>query len=482
NGDSVDINGVKWESDLTYRVSGNNYKLDDIDDFETEIAATDRDALYRSYMSSGNDLQAISYRFPLSDGRYTVRLHFVEKFFSLVNRRVNDILLEGEVRTAALDVFRLVGQDAAYFLDYDVDITDGRLDLRINPSANRPAIAGIEIYQFTPKNGLSLEATQILSSECGEENGSITVNLLGDTNPVYRIGAFGSFQASGVFENLAPGTYKVYARGNSGCDIFADFVVGSEASPIDFTVATQDISCNSFNDGSATISGITGGVAPYSVIWNNNSLTTGNIVGDLIESNAHFVTVTDSLGCSKTVFFEIDRSDDCPLLINVGGTNYLSQSGELFFEDVHFQNGRAALRSEAVALTSDDPLYQSYRFATGGQDLNYSIPLATGLYDVTLFFQEITDNLPGDRQFDIDMEGTTVETNFDIVDQVGGQFTAIEKEYTVAVTDGRLNIDLKRGNTPILSAIKLEESGKPSNDAPYLANPIPDQETTIFIN
>lgn len=66
-------------------------------------------------------------------------------------------------------------------------------------------------------NGLSLSLTEITSaSECGIEDGSMTVSALGGTSPyVYTID--NRSQSSGTFTHLASGVYSVKVTDKNGC-------------------------------------------------------------------------------------------------------------------------------------------------------------------------------------------------------------------------------------------------------------------------
>ncbi|MDX2303316.1 MAG: malectin domain-containing carbohydrate-binding protein [Microscillaceae bacterium] len=478
---TVIINGQTWESDIPYR-DGSGFQLDALSDVTTEIFETDKDQLYRSYMSSNADLKSIAYKINLPNGRYHLRLHFVEKFFSAANQRVNNILIEGETRIVGLDTYREVGNNTALVKDLLVDVEDGVLNIQFNPTVNRPAIAGIEVYGFEPNGVLNLEATQINHSDCGVANGSILVALSGETNPRYKLGIVGEYQSSGLFQNLAPGTYKIYAKGdNLDCEIFNTFTVEQNQANIDFTLGVIPLSCNSINDGAATITNITGGVSPYSIIWNNNPETTGNLVTGLTVSNIHFVTITDASGCSKTVNFAINRDPDCDIRINAGGVDYIDTHGNLFIADQYFLNGSTSARSDAIGNTEDDGLYQVYRFSNS-TDVDYAIPVSAGNYQLRLHFAEIFNNGAGLRTFNIEAEGQRLQSNFDIFVEAGGRFIALIKEFDIPITDGTLNLKFDLIQTPLIAAIEVIKENNQPNNPPYLQTPLADQNGEVFQN
>jgi|GEM_PF-366548 len=87
---------------------------------------------------------------------------------------------------------------------------------------------------------------------------------------------------------------------------------------------------------------------------------------------------------------------------------------------------------------------------------DFSVSLA-GLYDIRLYFAE-TDNAtdaPGDRIFDVSIEGAVVLDNYDVVADVGMQ-TAVMQRFVVNVSDGNIDIDFGHVyDNPFVSAIEI---------------------------
>jgi malectin (di-glucose binding ER protein) len=125
-----------------------------------------------------------------------------------------------------------------------------------------------------------------------------------------------------------------------------------------------------------------------------------------------------------------------PILINCGGTTYLDSAGQLWSADMDFVGGSTASTAHSITGTSDPTLYQTERY---GPTLTYNIPVVNDTYTVTLHFAEIYFNGPGQRVFDVSIEGQTVLQDFDIW-AVAGQFAALQRTFVVTVTDGVLNI------------------------------------------
>jgi hypothetical protein len=141
---SVAIGGNVWEADKGYRKG--SVKLDK-QVVVTPVAATDDDALYQTYLSAEKDLAETRYVIPIDDGRYLVRMHFVENYWSAEAARLFSISIEGQLRLSNLDIYKEVGYRAALVKDFEVSVSGGTLDIKFNPSVNRLAIAGLEIFR-----------------------------------------------------------------------------------------------------------------------------------------------------------------------------------------------------------------------------------------------------------------------------------------------------------------------------------------------
>jgi Malectin domain len=93
--------------------------------------------------------------------------------------------------------------------------------------------------------------------------------------------------------------------------------------------------------------------------------------------------------------------------------------------------------TKAVSGTNDPTLYQTER---SGVIVRYNVPVTNGTYAVTLDFAEMYWNAAGKRIFDVTIEGQPVLQNFDIYAAAGGAQIALQRNATVTVSDGVLNI------------------------------------------
>ena len=163
---SVTIGGNVWEADINYRKG--SIKLDK-QIVATPIASTDDDVLYQSYLSAATDGAETRFDVPLANGSYMVRLHFVENYFSAEGARIFNTTIENTLRLASFDIYREVGYRAALVKDFEVSVTDGMLNFKFNPTVNRLALAGVEIFKATATSNLAAQSTS--QSALAEEDG-----------------------------------------------------------------------------------------------------------------------------------------------------------------------------------------------------------------------------------------------------------------------------------------------------------------------
>jgi len=129
-----------------------------------------------------------------------------------------------------------------------------------------------------------------------------------------------------------------------------------------------------------------------------------------------------------------------PIYINSGGLAYTDSSGIQWSADT----GRSAANSYSVgnpiANTSAQTLYQSE--AWNDTAFQYQFVVPNGTYVVTLKFAEIYFTAPNQRVFTVVANGVTKLANFDVFAAAGGAFTAVDRQFTVNVTNGQITIQL----------------------------------------
>ncbi len=137
---------------------------------------------------------------------------------------------------------------------------------------------------------------------------------------------------------------------------------------------------------------------------------------------------------------------------NAGGESYTATDGLTYAKDFGFTSSKTYQTAADIAATEDDFLYQSERFG----NFSYALPVANGLYQVTLKFAEIYWDESGRRVFDVLIEGHKVISELDLYARVGKD-CAYDFVEMVNVVDGSLNIDFEtiRDNAKV-SAILVQ--------------------------
>ena len=144
-------------------------------------------------------------------------------------------------------------------------------------------------------------------------------------------------------------------------------------------------------------------------------------------------------------------NDSVVLALNIGGDEYLGQDGILYQAD-DGRPGRDFGMVDKVKGSQDPHLFSSYR--SGAIDLAFDIP--NGRYDLILKYIEPDDHKPGDRLFDVYVEGVQVAKDLDVVlARDGNPYSALEQAVIgVDVMDGELNIEFDASvSQPLLAGL-----------------------------
>lgn len=203
-------------------------------------------------------------------------------------------------------------------------------------------------------------------------------------------------------------------------------------------------------------------VAPAGASIDGTGLLTWTPTSSQIGDHPFTVRATDPAGDFDTQSYSVVVT---PLLtvvhrINAGGSSYTDQLGQLWDADYGFNTGSAASVASPVAGTLDDPLYQTERWdPSTSPELVYALPVpAVGQYQVRLHFTEIWDGItaPGQRVFDVSLEGEVWLDDHDPYGVAGGLLIASQVERTVTVADGELTISFGHEvQNPKISAIEV---------------------------
>ncbi|MDP2388062.1 MAG: gliding motility-associated C-terminal domain-containing protein [Bacteroidota bacterium] len=143
------------------------------------------------------------------------------------------------------------------------------------------------VIYFSPVMNLTIPA---VSLPCYNSTTTISTILTGGTNPISYIWSTGA-STSSIIGGEA--TYAVTATDSLGCAASTNLYL-TAPNPIVLSFTTSDATFNGASDGSASVA-ISGGTAPYSVLWNPGGSTSASING--LAYGIYTANITDGNGC-----------------------------------------------------------------------------------------------------------------------------------------------------------------------------------------
>lgn len=136
---------------------------------------------------------------------------------------------------------------------------------------------------------------------CNGDRGGASVSVTGGTGPFAFNWSNGVTTSSGSVDNLSEGAYTVEIVDANSCDVVLSFSIGEPAAlEVSFI---EKKACPDLSDGGLALE-VSGGTAPYSFIWQQNTSVSINEL-DNLAAGAYSVTVVDAAGCSLPVVGEI---------------------------------------------------------------------------------------------------------------------------------------------------------------------------------
>ncbi len=127
-----------------------------------------------------------------------------------------------------------------------------------------------------------------------------------NVNNVYNVAD--TFYTSG--EHFYAGTYWVEVKDASGCGMLSNVFTFTEPDPIVAAPGISNVSCFGGNDGSFDLSLTTGGVSPYSFMWDpaaNNS--TDPVLSGLSAGDSHYYVIYDQNDCNEGEWFTVTEPE-----------------------------------------------------------------------------------------------------------------------------------------------------------------------------
>ncbi|MEM8899396.1 MAG: malectin domain-containing carbohydrate-binding protein, partial [Bacteroidota bacterium] len=362
-----------------------------------EISGSTSDVLYYSERVGEN----FSYRFPVPDGVYEVKLHFAEIFFFESGQRIFDVSIEnGLALLNNFDILAETSRDRAIVKTFsNIIVQDDTLSIDFSSQVDNAKISAIQV---------------LLISE----------NIPENTPPVFSLS-----KGELILENDEPQPQVVDVIPAPVPTLEKGQTVTYSLSPASVNFASIDFNKNT-------------GLFSLTPIQNMTGKQIFTITADdgQAENNLHQETL--SVKISSAVVVEPIPKVSIPFRMNTGGTSYVLPDGTYYLADTYFNEGTWTFGvNRPINGTDIDYIYQTER---AGPEINYEIPVENGVYKVVLRFAEIFFKEEGRRLMEAGVEnkGLILE-NFDLFSQLGidNAFETIVRE--VSVSDGFLSVYLK---------------------------------------
>lgn len=155
-GGAARLDGIQYQADAHF-TGGQTYSRSSV-----AIAGASEPTVYLTERYG----EAV-YSIPVPNGNYTVVLNFAETYHSAAGMRVFNVLIEGQKRLNNIDIFKTVGANAALAERIaDINVADGKLDIRFEAVTENPKVSGIVVYQQSAVLSDAARGQQIFEAQC----------------------------------------------------------------------------------------------------------------------------------------------------------------------------------------------------------------------------------------------------------------------------------------------------------------------------
>jgi len=152
--------------------------------------------------------------------------------------------------------------------------------------------SAVSSFTLSQPEALSGNLNVVNDSCFGSPDGAATLSVNGGTTPYAYNWSNGATTATA--SGLSAGTYTVTLNDANLCS-FVDTL--SITQPTQLVITTASTTANNGDNGTASVTSVSGGVSPYNVRWSNGQITDtiSNLAG-----GTYIVIVSDQNGCERT--------------------------------------------------------------------------------------------------------------------------------------------------------------------------------------
>ncbi|MBX2870805.1 MAG: T9SS type A sorting domain-containing protein [Saprospiraceae bacterium] len=252
--------------------------------------------------------------------------------------------------------------DATLDLPIASDLSAGTYTVTVTDANDCSDILEVVVEDVGPP---SLERGTIVDSDCGANNGSITVIPSGGTPPYeFRYGQF-AVSNEPTLTGVPPGTYSIQITDANGCTANVGATVDEVGGAEIELVEVNGSGCENDN-GSITVQGV-GGVEPYDWAWDHDANLDGPVATGL-SGGDYTVTLTDNFGCERSLTITVEETP--PFIANISNVEpSLCEDG----------NGSLSISASGGAT----PYSIDWNLLPNGAGFNVS-NLAAGNYEATV--------------------------------------------------------------------------------------------------
>jgi hypothetical protein len=236
----------------------------------------------------------------------------------------------------------------------------------------------------------------------------------------------------------------------NGIEITPQTGIGVTVNPTSATLAAAQSQAFS-----ATVTGTSNTAVTWSVYPPTGSISSSGVYtapSNVTSGQTVTVTATSAADQVTSAYATVQLVPSGAIRVNAGGGAYTDPLGRVWSADNGFSGGNTYSVTSAISGTTTPVLYQSEHYGA----LSYQFAVLNGSYTVNLKFAELYFTTPGNRSFNVLINGQTVLANFDVVAAAGAGLKAMDRPFVVTVTGGQITIQLTAVQSdPTINAIEI---------------------------